>query len=314
MSTLAQRPESNTQSRQAKLASRMRKEAALARALETETGLRKIAANMANPVRQRLDYKGIFRKFAVVEQMPDGVPLIFDRDLPRVPAIKVGKNGTVRMVEMTGTRTELQPFEIVARPKIPYAELYNRRFRALDRAKDRLIEGMELREDLIGFGLLESAFTLGAAFVGGPGDPTAPVLQATAGPLDRDPLAKTFTQLEKNRLVCSAILMSPFGTQGIRRLTFSELDQAGMQEVRETGYLGSYWGADFYVSDQVPAGTAYCLAPPKFLAWMPLRKDVDVIPADDPDNLRLGFIGYELLGCTVHNVFGVSKLTFSTTA
>jgi len=39
----------------------MQKEAALARALTTEAGLRKIAANMANPVRYYLDYKGIFR-------------------------------------------------------------------------------------------------------------------------------------------------------------------------------------------------------------------------------------------------------------
>jgi len=295
-------------SRQEKVARLIRKEAAIARALESEAGLRKIAANMANPVRNKLDYKGIFRKFAVVEQMPDGVPLIYDRDLPEVPALKVGQLGTTRMVEMTGKRIELQPFEIVARPKIPYAELYNRRFRALDRAKDRLIEGMELREDLIGFSLLERATVVGAALANGP------VVQATAGPMDRDLLAKMFTQVEKNRLVVAAVLMSPFGTQGIRRLTFQNLDQVGMQEVRETGYLGSMWGADFYVSDQVPAGTAYALTSPKFLAWIPIRKDVDVIPADDPDNLRLGFVGYELLGMTVHNAFGVAKGTFNPAA
>lgn len=299
---------SNAAIRQQKVAKLIRKEAALARALQSESGLRKIAANMANPVREKLDYKGIFRKFCVVEQMPDGVPLIFDRDQPEVPAAKIGQFSTTRMVEMRGSRIELTPFEIVARPKIPYSELYNRRYRALDRAKDRLIEGMELREDLIGFGLLEAAFAIGTA------RPNGPTLVNTAGPLDRDPLARTFTELEKNRLVTSAVLMSPYGTQGIRRLDFQNLDQVGMQEVRETGYLGSIWGADFYVSDQVAAGTAYCLTTPKFLAWMPLRKDVDVIPADDPDNLRLGFVGYELIGLTVHNAFGVAKLTFNIAA
>lgn len=302
----AYQPASTAQSRAEKVAKLLRKEAALARALETEAGLRKIAANMANPVRRKLDYKGIFRKFAVTEQMPDGVPLIFDRDQPDVPALKIGKFGTVRMVEMTGTRVELEAFEIVARPKIPYSELYNRRYRALDRAKDRLIEGMELREDLIGFSLLLAASNLGLA--GGP------VVQSTAGPLDRDPLAKTFTELEKNRLPVAAVLMSPYGTQGIRRLDFQNLDQTGMQEVRETGYLGSIWGADFYVSDQVTAGSAFILPSPKFLAWIPIRKDVDVIPADDPDNLRLGFVGYLLQGMTVHNGFGVARLDFSTTA
>jgi hypothetical protein len=296
------------QQRQLKVAALLRKEAALARALESEAGLRKIAANMANPVRQKLDYKGIFRKFCVVEQMPDGVPLLFDRDQPQVPAIKIGQFGTSRMVEMVGKRIELTAFEIVARPKIPYSELYNRRYRALDRAKDRLIEGIELREDLLGFSLFATAATAGAALANGP------TVVTTAGPLDRDSLAKTFTQVEKNRLVVAAVLMSPYGTQGIRRLDFQHLDQVGMQEVRETGYLGSMWGADFYVSDQMTAGTAYCLTTPKFLAWMPLRKDLDVIPADDPDNLRLGLVGYELIGLTVHNPFGVGTLNFNTAA
>jgi hypothetical protein len=299
---------STAQSRQVKVAQLIRKEAALARALETESGLRKIAANMANPVRQKLDYKGIFRKFCVVEQMPDGVPLIFDRDQPEVPAIKVGQYGTSRMVQMTGTRVELTPFEIVARPKIPYAELYNRRYRALDRAKDRLISGMELREDLIGFSLLTRATVVGATQTNGP------VVQTTTGPLDRDPLARAFTQVEKNRLVVAAVLMSPYGTQGIRRLDFQNLDQVGMQEVRETGYLGQMWGADFFVSDQVTAGSAYVLTTPKFLAWLPIRKDCDVIPADDPDHLMLGFVGYELIGMAVHNSLGVGLLSFSTTA
>lgn len=299
----ASHPTYSTHDDRQKQASRLlQKEAALTRVMQSEMGLRKVAANMANPVRQRLDYKGIFRKFVVVEQMPDGVPLIYDKDLPQVPAVKIGRYGSARMVEMTGRRVELEPFEIAARPKIPYRELYIRRFRALDRAKDRLIEGMELREDLIGFGALETAANL-----------VNDVMTGTTY-MDRDFLARAFTEVEKHRLVVSAVLMSPFGTQGLRRWQFQNLDQVGMQEVRESGYLGSNWGADFYVSDQVPDNTLYVLATPKFLGWMPIRKDVDVIPADDPDNLRLGLVGYELIGLTVHNAWAVAKMTFITNA
>lgn len=67
-----------------------------------------------------------------VTDCPDGVPMIYDKDFPEVPAVKVGRGGTARMIEMEAERVELEPFEIVARPKIPYRELYNRRFRALD--------------------------------------------------------------------------------------------------------------------------------------------------------------------------------------
>jgi hypothetical protein len=288
--------------RQAQMERVMKKEAQLTQALQSAAGLNKIAANMANPVRFRLDYKGIWRKFAIVEQMPDGVPLIYDKDQPLAPAVKVGKFGTPRSIEMVGKRVEIQPFEIASRVKVPYSELYNRRYRALDRSKDRLIEGMELREDLIGYGLFEAASGLA----------NTPV--STLGVFDRNLMARGFNQIERNRLSVGAVLMSTAAVMGIRRLQFQDLDQMGMQEVRETGYLGSFWGADFYVSDQVPQGTAYALTTPKYLAWLPIRKDVDVIPADDPDNLRLGFVGYELIGMTVFNALGVEKMTFDPTA
>ncbi len=267
-------------------------------------GLSKIAANMANPVRKQLDYKGIARKFAVVEQMEAGVPLIYDEDIQPVPAVRVGALGTQNMIDLVAKRQELEPFEIVAKPQIPYRELYTRRFRVLDRAKDRLIEGMELREDLIFFSALETAANVATG--------NTPVNNGTQG-FDKNGLANAFYQVERNRLMVGSVLMSATGTNGIRRWQYMSIDQMAMQEVRETGYLGNIWGADFYVSDQVPSNWAYPLAQDKFLAWWPVRKDVDVIPADDPGNVRLGFVGYEFIGMIVHNALGVGKLIYSPT-
>lgn len=278
------------------------REAVLTQALQTAAGLKKVAANLANPVRFKLDYKSIFRNFVIVEQIPDGVPLIYDKDLPFVPSVKVAKSGAARQIEMRGKRVEIESFEISARPKLPYSELYSRRYRALDRMKDRLIEGMELREDLIGFSLLETASTL----VNTP--------QTTTGYLDRDTLALGYNQIERNRLPVSSVLMSSAGTSSIRRWQFQVMDQTGMQEIRETGYLGANWGADYYVTDQIPQGTVYLMTSPKFLGWMAIRKDLDVIPADDPDNLRLGFVGYLNAGLTIFNALGVEKVSFNAAA
>lgn len=288
----------------------MRKEAILDRALNSENGLRKIAANMANPVRERLDYKSITRKLGIVEQMPDGIPLNYDRDLPEVPAVITAPDGNSRLAEMKGKRIEVKAFPIAARLKIPYAELYERRFRVLDRAKDRLIQGMELKTDLIVFGLFDAAYALGTVRT----DVVGPVAPNTPGPLDRDFLARGFTEIEKNRNVVGSVLMSPYGTQGIRRLDFQSLDQMGMQEVRETGYLGEFWGASFFVSDQVTAGTAYVLATPKQLLWFAIRKDVDVVPADDPDNLRIGLVGFFYGAMAAHNTLGVCPVFFNIAA
>lgn len=298
--------------RRANLKKLAAKERVLTRYLSTVGGLNKIAANLANPVRRQLDYKGIIRKFFVVELMESGIPLIFDRDLPNVPCVKVGTGGTVNMVEMLAERVEVQDFEIAGRPKIPYRELYVRRFRALDRAKDRLIEGMQLREDLIGFSLFATAVSTCASASATASCAPSPVTNTTYG-MDRNGLALAFAGIEANRLVVQSVLMSAYGTAGIRRWEFEDLDQVGMQEVRETGYLGRMWGADFYVSDQIPTGVAYILAQDKFLGWMPIRKDVDIIPADDPDHLRLGFVGYELLGMFLQNCCGVNTFTFQPT-
>lgn len=159
---------------------------------------------------------------------------------------------------------------------------------------------MELREDLIGFSLLATAWAAG---------PNAGV--TVAGALTKAALADAFAQIERWRLPVASVLMSAYGTRDIRSWEWTVLDQLALQEIRETGYLGNLWGADFYVSDQVDYGTMYIMTTPKFLAWMPFRRDTQVIPADDPDNTWLGFVGYELLGMTVFNSRGVTRLTFT---
>lgn len=286
--------------REAAKASMMRKEADLQAAMKSPTGLHKIAANLASPVRKFLDYIGIYRKFSVTEGWPDGMPIIYDNDIDEFTAVKIGRNGTTRIIEIEVERTTLEEFEIVVRPKVPYAELYKRLYQVMKRVKERLEQGMALREDLFGFSLLETAST----------SRNTTIVVSTY--LTKDALARAFSQVEQYRLRVKSILMSPFGIQGIRRWRYEEVDNVAREEIRKSGYLGSIWDADIYINDQVTSGTFYIIAEPEFTAWTPIRRDVDVIPADDPDNLLLGFVGYELLAMTVHNDRAVAKGTFNT--
>jgi len=286
--------------REATKAALIRREADLQAAMKSPTGLSKIAANLASPVRKYLDYIGIFRKFAVTEGWPDGMPMIYDNDIEEFTAAKIGANGTTRIIEVQVERTTLDEFEIVVKPKVPYAELYKRLYQVMKRVKERLEQGMALREDLYGFSLLETV------------SQQLNVTTAVTTYLTKDALAKAFTEVEKHRLRVKSVLMSPFGIQGVRRWDYLMVDNVAREEIRKSGYLGSIWDADIYINDQVTSGTFYIIAEPEFTAWMPIRRDVDVIPADDPDNLLLGFVGYELLGMTVHNAKAVSKGTFNT--
>ena len=61
-------------------------------------------------------------------------------------------------------------------------------------------------------------------------------------------------------------------------------------EVLQTGLFGHIWTADIFISKKVPLNTIYVLADPEFVGVMPIRQDIQVIPADSPQNLRLGWV------------------------
>lgn len=289
-------------SREAQLQKLAAKESELRLAISTRTGLTKIAANLSSPVRQKLDYAGIGRKFGIVEPWPDGMPMIYDNDVDEFTAVKIGANGTARFIEISVERVELEPFEIVARPKIPYRELSSRLYQVLARTKDRLSQSMQLREDLNVFALMEDASQVYYT------------TQAVTTYLTKAALAVAFSPIEANRLIVENVLMSAYGVSGIRRWAYTDLDEIALQEVRQTGYLGSIWGAKLFISDQLQSGVFYPTAGPEFLLWMPIRRDFEAIPADDPDHLLLGFVGYELLGMSIINARGVNKGVFDATA
>ncbi len=288
-------------SREAQLQKIAAKEAELRIALSTATGLAKIAANLSSPVRIKLDYQGIGRKFGIVEPWPDGMPMIYDLDVEEFTAVKVARNGTCRFIEVEVDRVEIEPFEIAARPMIPYRELYSRLYQVMRRTRERLEQSVMLKEDLHIFSLFETAYS------------TQYTATSIATALTKPALAITFAPVENNRLIVENLLMSAYGMRGIRGWQYQDLDDVARQEVRQTGYLGSIWGAKIYITDQLIAGTLYVTSTPEFLLWIPIRKDFEAIPADEPKNLLLGFVGYELLGMTIINARGVNKATFDYT-
>ena len=298
----AQRTQGNGyMSREAQLQKISAKEAELRIALSTATGLAKIAANLSSPVRIKLDYQGIGRKFGIVEPWPDGMPMIYDSDVEEFTAVKVGRNGTVRFIEVEVDRTEIEPFEIVARPMIPYKELYSRLYQVMRRTRERLEQSIMLKEDLHIFSLFETAYS------------TQYTATSIATALTKAAMAQVFAPVENNRLIVENILMSAYGMRGIRGWQYTDLDDVARQEVRQTGYLGSIWGAKIYITDQLLYNSFYVTSTPEFLLWIPIRKDFEAIPADEPKNLLLGFVGYELLGMSVINARGVNKGTFDST-
>ena len=124
--------------KQAQLKKIQKREALLKKAIGSPTGLKKIAAALSNPVRRKLDYVGISRKFLVTEIWPDGMPIIFDRDIEEFSASVIAKNGSTRYIEIEVERVELTPFQVTVNPRIPFTELYSRLYQVVKRAKERI--------------------------------------------------------------------------------------------------------------------------------------------------------------------------------
>ena len=254
-----------------------------------------------------MDYVAIGRKVVVVEPIPDGQLPFFDNDIEEFYATKVAGDGTTRMHVLNATRVMVDEFELMVKPKIPYKELRGRKYKMLDRAKERLKHSLALREDNLWFGLFHTAAVA-----------TNTEQVVTTG-VTKDVLAMGFNHVESHRLVVGSIIMHPQGVSGIRRWNWNQVDETARIEIRERGYLGRLWNANFFISNLVSVDTSdnsyiYILAQPQFVAWNPIRADGEVIPADRPDDALLGWVGYELMGMYVHNNRGVARCKYSTTS
>lgn len=271
------------------------KEFLISKALETEEGRVALAQAMANPIRVSLDYQGVGRKLLVVDPLPQGALPVYDKDVD-AKAFVISKRGQVPDQVIEGDRIQVPTFEIVSYPQVRFSQVKERRFNVIDRAQQRAKADIMAVEDAEIFALLETSSTAVNA-----------VTQSTGG-LQRAALTKAFQEVEKHDLVVTKIVMNASAFADIRAWGQNEFDPVTQHEVLQTGLFGHIWTADILISKKVPQNTVYVLADPEFVGVMPIRQDIQVIPADKPEELRLGWVIYEELGLAVVNALAISKI------
>lgn len=134
-----------------------------------------------------------------------------------------------------------------------------------------------------------------------------------SGLLKRD-LVEIKAQIDRWDLVTTKYFMNineftdilKWGAGGGQGVGGGELDPVSMREVLQTGLYAKIWGADIMVSKIVPAGTVYGLADPEFVGVMPVRQDIEVLPADEPRRMSLGWVISEIIGIGIVNPRGVA--------
>ena len=272
------------------------KEYLIAKALETDEGRAALASAMANPIRQSLDYQGIARKLLVVDPLPQGALPVYDKDVD-AKAFVIPKRGSAPDQIIEGDRVQVPTFEIVSYPQVRFSQVKERRFNVIDRAQQRAKSDIMATEDEVVFDLIDAVAT----------DAGKEVVYDTK--LTREALTKAFREIEKNDLVVTKIVMNATAFADIRSWGRDDFDPVTQHEVLQTGLFGHIWTADILISKKCPMDSVYVLADPEFVGVMPIRQDIQVIPADKPENLRLGWVVYEEIGAAVVNSMAVSKIS-----
>ncbi len=261
-----------------------------------------LAQSMANPIRKNLDYQGLGRRALVVEPIAQGALATYDRDID-VAAVVISSNGTGVESRVFGDRVVVPEFEIYSNPTVRISEVRRRRFNVIDRAVQKARQEIMAAEDANLFAALDTAASV------------ENVLQdiADAGLLKRDLLALK-QQVDQWDLITTKYFMNiseftdilKWGSGGGQGSSGGEVDPVTQREILQTGLQARVWGADILVSKIVPPGSIYACADPEFVGVMPIRQDIEVLPADEPKQLKLGWVVSEMIGLGILNARGVS--------
>lgn len=273
------------------------------RAIFDQSSKISMAQAMANPIRKNLDYSGIFRRCLVVDPIGQGAYASYERDID-VAAVVISSNGSGPESRVFGDRVVVPEFELFANPTVRISEVRRRRFNIIDRAVQKAKQEIQAQEDANGFAALDAAGSV---------ENTVQDI-SDAGMLKRD-LIEIKQQIDRWDLVTTKFFMNineftdilKWGTGGGQGTGGGEVDPVTMREILQTGLYAHIWGADIMVSKIVPPGTVYGCADPEFLGVMPIRQDIEVLPADEPKQLKLGWVVSEQIGLAIVNPRATAK-------
>lgn len=274
------------------------------RALQTTEGKIALGQAMALPIRRNLDYQGVARRALVVDPLPNGALAVYDRDID-VAAVVVSANGSAPESQVRGDRVHVPEFEIVSNPVVRIREVKMRRFNVIDRAVQKARQEIQAQEDANVFAALD--FAADAALGG---ENTAQDI--VDGGLTRRDLVEIATQVDRWDLVTTKFFMNIFELNDIRLWSsqngagVADVDPVTHREILQTGLYGRIFGADIIVSKIVTPGTVFACADPEFVGVMPVRQDIETLPADEPKRLMLGWVVSEIIGVGVVNARGVA--------
>jgi hypothetical protein len=279
------------------------KEQIVDRYIGTSAGRKRLAASMVQPLRERRDYSSVGRKTFLVEQLPDGALPIYDKD-PDVVAYVIGEEGESITAVAKPRRVIFPLFEIAALSNAPLTQIKERRYDLLKRMQDLGKAQVQAAEDDRVFSILDAIAVNGFDELPGGTNPDIPVV----APISPAVLADAFAEIERHDLRVARVYMNATDYADIRKFGRDVLDIESQATLWKTGMMATGWNAQFIVSRLVPAGVVYVCCEPEHFGRIPVRTELTVISADNPEERTIGFSMFENLGIGAYNPRGLVRL------
>lgn len=226
-------------------------------------GFRRVAADLALPIKMIMDYEGWIRKIFRVRTLGQSELFRIPRDI-RAPAQVLGQDG--QGVQSVMGTTYVTPDEaiLMASFKIPLMELHQVNFDILDRAQETARQSLQLEEDKRGLRLLDRASEKKNAVTG-----FATVSLAVFENLRY--------QVERHRLLVDKFLINRAEMVDVQVSMSGSLDPVSQRELNLAGYFGRWLGAYMLtcagtgVEEVLPTGTMFAVTAPDYLGEMGIR-------------------------------------------
>lgn len=263
----------------------------------TPQGLRRIAAVMQEPLKERIDYYGIGRRLLLVHEVPVGDFPIYDKDIPEFAAVKIAALGAVTQVEYRLKRIQIPTHGLGRAYRFGYEEQQVRLFPLFDRAKERVAIAIAIAEDYEIFSLLDKG-----AFYG----PNPPL--SAFGPITRVALSEAWGVIASRQLIPANVVMHPSVYKDILKWGSQDLDQVTLNVTTETGQIGQIFGMQLLVSPKAKKDAVYVTTTPNKLGRIPVRKEMEVKVFDYVPKACFIVLAWEQIGFGIHNTYGIAKL------
>lgn len=288
------------------------KQKIVAKYIGSPKGRQVLAQSMVNPLRHARDYTSVCRPLFLSEDLPDGALPYYDKDID-VRASVVAEDAASIEVTIRGERVLVPLFSIATNPQISIEQIKERRFDIIDRAQVKAKDYINRIEDDLAFKVLRSCAdnnqsmnptvmyngSTNAVTVDPDGD--GPAAAAAAGSTFFEALGEAFSHIEKHDLRVASVLMNGARYKEIRLAGRDILDFETQKTLLNVGYMGDLWGAQVRITRMLGMDEIVLVAEPEYLGIIPERIPLSIIPADRPEERKIGFSIFESIGMLAHN-------------